>query len=764
MKFRNIFKLFMGLFIGSALLISCADDFTEYDLLEAQFRLQQERDSINIKRLNEAGQLVKFQLTVVDLDGTPVKGLEVKMAAASDGGKADLNSLETNDNGTVFFDKVVVGGNTLTISGTNITQATLLANFGRITEGVHYRTINGAVIPTPVTHNAVVTVISKNAATATVTGKVTIETDLTNQSAEVPQGVTLRADFSSGLVRSHDSNNNFTINYFGPNTGSNNNMGIAQVNQTTGEYTMSVPANISFNMVVPTVTADQKIAVKSVESKSLDVPEYRMIPTNFGPGLSYSNIIPIVPGARFVFPDAVGGGKGLSLTGWTRVPRDVNNTIYNIPANYTNRSADDGLIFQFQNVGANYLESPKVTITDPTGEKMYAAAFIRMAIKNLALDNAGSGFATNTWVPFHLLEDRISWDGTKEVTTDNQIRDTYVFYVRTNTLGAITMDSVSKALNQAIANNDYWFNQTNPRLIGSNVRNLRLQSAAGEPLASTAVIKITGATSRIEHFHYRGNKVSNPTFTFTGGGAGATQAVINVFGFATQWSFTLNNATVTENYASLPDIRYKFEQATVNPMHSLSNEVQRMSIDGAVISNFQNINNWVKIDAGKVVFQYSNESVRTQYYSVSQPVADIVEPVPGVTPKLFAQVNTEGRITGAIISLAPYNVAGTIQSFAGTGYFLSPTVTIVPSAAGAPGTGAKVSFTGLLNDDGTYRLTNFGQTSSVINAGTGYLQNLNIQAYKAGVNISGSVPALTPGSVHIRNIEYGTGLRTVVVE
>jgi hypothetical protein len=765
MKIKNFLKVCLSIFVGSALLFSCADDFTEEDLLNAQFDLQQKRDSINIARLNEAGKLVKFNLTVVDLDGTPVQGLSVRMAAAGAGGDADLQTLTTDQQGNVFFDRVVVGGNTVTVTGTNITQATLLANFGRITNGVHYTTINSAVIPTPVTHNAVITVISKNAATATVTGTVAIETDLTNETREVPQGVTLMADFTTALVRAHDNINGFSLAYFGPNTGVNNrNLGVAEVNTTTGAYTMTVPANIVFAVVVPSITANQRIAVKTVEELHLDVPEYRQIPTNFGPGLGTS-AIPNVPGARFVFPEAAGGGKGLGLTGWSRVPRNVNvSNINTVATTWTNRSENDGLVFQFTSVGANYTQSPKVTITDPTGTNRYAAAHIRMAIKNLALDKAGSGFATNTFINFHIIEDRITFDGTKEVKTQHQTRALNVLAIRTNSIGVITADSVAKALNKAIADKDLWFDPTSPQLINANVENVRLQTAVGEAVPSTAVILITGATSRVDHFQYRGLDLTNPTFAFTGGGTGATQAAITVFGFATQWNFTLNNTTVTENYASLPNIRYKWENAAVNPTITTSNQVQRIDADGGVISSNQDINNWVKIVAGKVIFQHTNELVRTQVMSVSQPVADIVEPTPGITPKLFATVNPDGRITGALTSLLPFNVTGTVTDNSGTGYYNSPAVTIVPSAVGAPGAGAVVSYTGALNADGTYRITNLGNANSVVNAGAAYLQNLNIQTSRGTTNISGNVPALAPGAVHVRNIDYGTGLRTVVVD
>ncbi|WP_375580735.1 carboxypeptidase-like regulatory domain-containing protein [Marivirga tractuosa] len=446
MKINNLLKMFMGALVMTFIISSCADDFTEEDLLQAQYDQQQQQqdradsreDSLraqNVAALNEAGELVSLQLTIVDLDGTPVEGASVSLRAAA-GGEADEQTATSAANGTVFFDRVAIGGNTINISGTGVTPATLQADFGSIQQGVHYQIVDGVIVPTPVTESAVITVISSNAVTAEVSGNVTIETDVTNTTPEVPQDIIVRANFTNSLQEQAS----FSLNYFFTNSGNEFNIGEAAVDNTTGDYTLTVPANITFRISVPDISTTQTIAISQENGVALDRPEYRDVEASFGPNSGSDNIRG-VSGAIITFDEPNGGGTGFAIDSWERVPRDLSASV----GSNTTLTNQGNFLYKFTALGSGYTESPVVTITDATADVKYAEAHLDLAINDLTVAEAGVGLGAGSW--FDLVYDEVYDSADNETgTNEGQIWDTFTLYVNANGSGVITQDSVDVAL------------------------------------------------------------------------------------------------------------------------------------------------------------------------------------------------------------------------------------------------------------------------------------------------------------------------------
>jgi len=759
MKINNLLKMFTGALVMTFIISSCADDFTEEDLLQAQYDLAQQQqdradarqDSIdnaerqaNVDALNQAGELVSLQLTIVDLDGTPVDGADVSLRAAA-GGEADEQTATSTANGTVFFDRVAIGGNTVNISGAGITPATLQADFGSIQRGVHYEIINGSIIPTPVTESAVITVISSNAATATVSGNVTIETDVTNTESEFPSDVIVKANFNNSLQEQAS----FSLNYFFTNSGNEFNIGEAAVDATTGNYTLTVPANITFQIRVPDITTTQTIAISQENGVQLDRPEYRDVEAAFGPN-SGSDFIRGVDGAIIMFDEPNGGGTGFTLDSWAKVPRDIGSSV----GNNTTLTDNGSYLYKFTDLGSGYTESPEVAVDDPTADVTYAEAHIEFAImeEGLTVSEAGAGLGAGSW--FDLRYDEKYDSADNEVgTNEGQLWDSFTLYVNANGSGEIVQDSVNAAIEEAIESEDQYFDQDDLDALNDYATNIRLVSQGG---TTQAVLDLTAAKSRVVAMAFNGENFTEPSFTFSGGG-GASQANLTISDFETKWTFALNNENITA-YSSVPGIFFEFTSASLTPTNFQSSTLDILDLDG----NFDftdGITDRLEVNTnGEVVYQDALEDNRTNFFSATMPNPVITNPQGGVAPTADVNINTNGEVTG----INDTNNEGTADNFSNTGYNSRIAAEIMPAADGAPGSGAMIELTGgSFNGDGTYRWNGGFQIKE---GGSGYLQDLNQQNLGTGQQgffmSSGSIFSnrnLDEGQTLRLDINYGTG-------
>ncbi|ELR68439.1 hypothetical protein C900_00360 [Fulvivirga imtechensis AK7] len=740
---KNLLFALFGVFIFLG--TSCNDDFSEEDLLKLQVQLAEEADSLNAQRqlraLNEAGELLSFSITIQSDNSQPVEGATVTLLSHLKGETLEVTS---DANGVANFPQVPVGGATVSLAKAGFIGSTLNIDFGTLEYGRNYTIIDGNVVPTPVNTSAVVAMFSTDAAqgsTATISGKVTIETDVTNSTSEVPQGIQIKANFDDYAVIS--TAGGITVTQYTVN--GNTAFGVADVDNTTGEYTMVVPATaggLYVNLLVPNITATQRIAVNGVNGESLAVPEYIEIETFYGPSYQYGyeTTIPNVAGAYAQFPTPPSAGRGLSLT-FERIGESLNNEFdWDIYDNVTSKYDAGGVIYQVTSFGNGYTSSPSVTITDATGTGAYAEAYIHFAIDGLTISDAGSGFAANSTITFDLFYDEVLPDGT---TNDDVYKSGGILQVETDGSGAITQAAVNTALAEAISNEDVYFDSQSPQVIFDRVGAIKLISQTG---TTNAILDVTSTSfGQVYEFDLvdGGDNYTNPSISFSGGGA-TSQAVMNVLAFETAWTIQLDNSGNTSDYTMLPEaVLYEYTPANNGASSQLSDLSYKMPSVGAMV--FDNFMDFLDVSAGDVIFEDQTATYRTFYQSAVEP-RPIVEEINVEPAYALVNIGSEGQVT----SLYSINT--------GDGYDQKFDVTIM-TIDGAPGSGAAIDLYGFTSASSASEVS-WNGNYLITDGGSGYLQNLNMDNY-VPYSTNGTSVNVKTGETYVRNINYGTGDRQV---
>lgn len=758
---NKLLHFILAAFAASTIITACNDDFSEEDLLRMQQDMANEQNDAsrqkNLEALNEAGELLSFQLQLVNTDGAAVEGLSVELRTI-DGGTSTAQTVTTGANGIAFFEGVVVGGNNINISGSGIVPVTLQADFGNLQEGVHYQIINDAngttILPKAVTESAIVTVLGAASSTATVEGIVNIETDLTNSTPEVPQDLTLKADFNGNLVNGAET---FGLSYFFGLNDETNTIGTATVDNATGEYSMTVPAGIEFNIVVPNIEASQRLAAGGMDDNDFEVPAYFDTEAFFGSDYNGQvSDIPVVPGARIVFNDPPAAtGAGFTLSNFNRVVRDASTS--HIFEDDGLDDEDDGIYTKFSSVGSGFTESPTVTVTDATGEDIFTQTWVEYAFTGFTVTNAGSGLPDDS-ISFNLVIDRVLSDFTDTADDTTTLLDqtwvSGVLRVAVGDDGDIDQADVNEAITNAIADRENWFDPEFLNDINTRAFNIRLISDEGA--TTEAILSLSSATSRLTRFVFEGDKLTNPTFAISGGGANANLPTIET-NFASYWSFDLDNSGI-EAYSAMPeDIGYSytdynsngdiftdfdedvlvFDEVTVND--EFSNDID----DGNLI-NFLGLD-----DNGQVVSEVRSHIYITDRWSYTMPTAIVASPLEAIP---YIGVITPDEIEdGSVMDI--------IIDEDGEGYTLTSgfSAEILPGAEGAPGTGASIELldVSLSNDGNDF----FWDGDIFLTGGTGFLPNLNVESSSSGADGDLTEITLQEGETFRFDIEYGTGYR-----
>lgn len=738
---KKLLFILIGAFSMGSIITSCNDDFSEEDLLKLQVELNDAEAVKALAALNAAGELVSFQIKVVDTNGAGVEALDVTMVAAAEGGVADNQTLVTDASGLVFFDRVAIGGNTISISGTNIMDALLSVDFGDLSENKHYKIINGVIVPTPVTENSIITVISTDVATATVSGNVQIETDVTNTTTEVPQNVTLIADFDDGLVETAS----VAVNYFFA-TADVVTIGSATVDNTTGDYTMSVPAGINFNLLIPDVQFTQRIAVNEVNDIVLAQPEYRDIITNFGNSYNTDFNTPDVVGARVVFEAPGTPGDGFTLGSFARVGRSIQNFLLDSGSDPITEPLEDvaDIVTQFTSLGSGYSFSPTVTITDASGADATAEARIEYLVNSLTVSTPGTGYANNTDynVQIHYFDDE------DVPVTHNHIN----LLVTSSATGTITQTEINAGITAANLADNTGFG-TNYAEINEGSTSMAVVFPAGGAGDGVGAVSINGRIHVLDMLTFGTNYVS-PAFAFTGGGS-TSQAVLNVMQFGTQWTLDVDNSGVTTPYPLLP--------SSIEIEHFEVDDDNRSIAQTSTIENAETFIDGTFTDlltvdgAGNVQWVDQTATYQTTILAHEAPRAIITRNEANIAQATM-DANDIDLIDGSISSIDDI-------SDAGSGYTDRFTITIEPSAVGAPGSGVIVELR-----DGDFLVTgeyDWDEDFDILNEGSGFLRNLNQVGGDRNFEVNGSTGttayenrALDVGETYIINIDYGTGVRS----
>ena len=762
MKIRNYIYYTFSILIAIAAITACQDKFDEADFLkqqqEAALALQQaeakadsteaalqhqyEMEYLNqvlanglaadeaeraaqLAALNQAGLLLSYTL-VVQEDGVAVPGVDVSITNSGSGGTVTA----TTDAGgaAIFTNGVVVGSNSVTISKTNYMTASFVVDFGVPST----TTISGLIIPILRTETSIVPIYSiAGTSTAIIKGKVTIETDLTNDAKEVPQDIEIQAVFDlnpNGIINGNGSSiTGYTVDF--------GNLGIGSVDNTTGEYSIEVPAGVNgqlITLLIPNIETTQRIAVDRLNGEDI-ASEYRDVPTLFGFDYQAAyDAIGLVAGAYAEFPAPPAPGRGFTFGNFQRVGRPlVFNLDWDITDPVTSPYEPGGdIVYQVTDFGSDYIASPDVAITDPTGSDATAEAHIHFAVDGLTFDATAGGYANNEIVIFNLWYDS---DGDDVIDTDLG----FILNITADGTGDITQIEIDVALADAITNGDTYFDPQDPQSVANHVDKFVLTDGA-----AITTIDVT-STSFGELYGMGmiafGDDYTNPKFTFTGGG-GTTQAVMNILQIGTYWTFEVDNAGNTADYSKLPsNIDFEMTEAENNlPTTFIGNGFMRISSTG-VETAVADIIDALTTQNGDINFTDQTATYRTDDYSAIEPMVIVDEIDADIT---IAEVNIDAN--GQITNLFDID--------SGEGYNNRYEVTIM-TITGAPGSGAAIQLTSFVTQSSGEVIWN--GTYITTDGGSGYLQNLNVDGFE---NFTGNtILFVEGGKEYVNDIKYGTG-------
>ncbi len=337
MKKRTIYSwmLCLSLLGSSVTLTSCRDEFTEEEVLKEQ-------------------QTIDLAITVSDKYET--KGLAGATVSFFQNGQEMKQT--TNDAGVANFADVKIGSDliiTISKEGFATTKQTISTNVetyrqSQVSETVDMYALDGA-------------------GTAIIRGKAEIETDVTNDKAEmVPAGTTVEAYYKL--------NDHSEISVKG------------QVD-ANGMYSLKVPATkdgMNYKLRFPALELDQKIAKNADQGEKKSFPE----------------VLPAIENIKTLFTTS---GTGLSVPSVGAVyalatPNDTSSTVTKRPAKIWVNVDDNGKVasISFVDRGAGYTGTVTLDIKSVSGVGSDAIVKVQSAFGELTntitYENRGSGYPT----------------------------------------------------------------------------------------------------------------------------------------------------------------------------------------------------------------------------------------------------------------------------------------------------------------------------------------------------------------------------------
>jgi|GEM_PF-3216425 len=761
---KKLFSIITVITLIAIVIVACKDNFNESDFLKLQSSLktQQDTSKLNqqIKALNDAGKLLSLTIQVVD-DRNPLAGVDVTISNNVTSGTVKVT---TDANGNAVFPNVTVGVNTVILSKTGYAPATAVLDFGSVAANTYYTTTTGAngvtnIVPLPQSRSAILPLYTNGGAGsfATVTGKVTIENDLTTPTLEVPQNLTILANLNNLAVNTSTATGtgltivSYTFNQAGLGTGA--------VDKTTGVFTMKVPATavgLAINLIVPNITGTKKMAVNGINGVAFAVPQYFDVPTVWGPtATGLLTNIPAIPGAMAVFanPPAVGSGLDkayiFSATGYARNLQFSNQSFTSQSTTFTTGNAT----YQFDRGTGNFSSSPIVTLSGGGATTQgVLKTTLSGVFSNFSSIVAGTGYTGNITLTFQYT------NGAGAIV---KIAD----YIFANVTGSLplttTIDPTSPNYNLigTTAYGSTTFNGDNTAnfTTATDVQSFSVvSSGTGGTTSAGATPVFSSQVAGIFVTNQGAGYTSAPTISaFTGGGSPAAQPVLKLLDFGFQWPFTFDNTKITSAYSVLPQniqlnvassaafpISNTFSTSVTDQNGATNTLLGALTISGTTIT--------LNDPSGGVL------ALRTTLYSATAPSVVITDITPSVA-----------KMTTLTISGPTASPAGAITAVggitAGVGYNTIYGVTIQPTVAGAPGSGATVLLTGFTH--GTNGAQTWGGAATITNQGSGYLQNLNIPVGGAAFAITQSNPlTVQTGQTYTVNIDYGTGTHQIKVQ
>jgi hypothetical protein len=755
------------------MVVSCKDDFNDEQFLQKQLDArkaqidsanslaERERlaaDSLNeesikdfIESLNQAGELLSLAIMVRE-NNTPLAGVTVTLTTASpiiiSSGRSEvMQSALTDTDGRAVFDKVTIGSGALKISKTGYLSATATVDFGKpeapisvsVIDPITKNEIKKFLPPAKRFEEAILPIYSSSpgvGSTATITGRVTIENDVTNLTSEIPVGTIIKASFT-GLVTSPLKSfiSDFAFE-------DNSSIGTATVS-TDGTYSMTVPATaagVPVDLIVPNIEGTSRMAVNSYDDGSgqavalTNGPEYKDVPTSWGPDAptAFGNIIPNVAGAKLVFPIPPPAGSGLSFD-YGAVPSGIGTG--NITSSETQQVG--GTFYRIISRGTYANGSnPVVTVTG-NGQGATAIAIMRTSVSTVSVTNPGAGYLPGTFLILNIV--RVRQDNSEEVIGNVSI--------------AVTQGGTLPALiNLSPFQNSPGFNN-NPVSLATDTKLLKMTVTKDNPNDPGNGAAVSGVfQTELQHLFVSngGNGyTSPPTFTFTGGGlanGSVNHASVQVVSFPTHWFIAPNNTNASD-YAIMPSFVINYPPSPLATIPSETN-IEAWSLSG-LLETTTPLMERLSLSFGDVVKREPNRTLRTIGKSSSPPTINVIAEIPSQARRTLTEDHISAQ--GSIESLPNGN--------SGNGYNSPVTVSVQPTIAGAPGSGATISLTNNYNVvTGEYTWTG---AYLITNPGSGYLRNLNRKSSQSPV--FPTTILAQPRKTYTVDISYGTGNRKVNV-
>ncbi|HAP58433.1 MAG TPA: hypothetical protein DCR93_02585 [Cytophagales bacterium] len=697
----------------------------------------------------DASQYISF-IAVIEDNGEPLEGATVTLTTVSvdtaggggtdstGGGAGEIISLTaTSDaDGRAVFAAVQPGGHIMEVAAEGYYSVRAVADFDFI-EGYNYTIADGFLVPTAVVESAILplfpTAAASGANTATIEGKLTIETDVTNLTPEVLANTVVTADLSSltAIVSDGLAVRGYSINEgqgFGSTT-----------TDANGDYSMVVPASENgtyISLYFPEVETDQVVIANGRGTTVFDEPQAITVNTSFGPNITRDSNIPTNSGIKAIFPNPPTGGEGFTVNNLTKAGRAFPSS--DIFEWYTSPFTTSNVSYEFS-LGEGYETSPVVNITDPTGEGADIRAYINVGVAGFDMTEPDSGYFSNSNYNLYLYIDYLSGDD----TLTSNLR---TINISSDNNGVIGQDQVDAAIESAVNNFTTYF-ANNPRDWNAQIIDMYFEvynwsTAEFNTLAGT--INNEGSVHTYDIFS-TGENYTNPTITLTGGGA-STAATLSVASFGTRWTFGLNNSGITGTYVISPDILWEYEAITSSA--NFTDYATTYDVYDPNTGTTGNFDVLTYVNNGSVTFD-GEESLQTAFFSFEEPTFFVINENP--TPaSAVPQLDSDGSLDFlAIVS-------------SGNGYNERFSVIIEPLLSTMGGSGAEITlFGGFQSGDeyqwqGEYLISNAGSGYQVYaNQALEYLGNTG-QSWTSNGSVNFYISA---GETVVRDIDYGTGNR-----
>lgn len=792
MILKNL-KLFgLLIIVASATILACKDDFSEEDFLKLQneqAKEKEKRDSAYLAAMskeqaeswiaaqNEAGDLMSVTVLVRE-DNTPVAGVSVSLASGAVTNEAgrtqDIVTVVTDASGRAVFERVTIGDNVISLSKTNYVSASARVDFGNappptpITTSVNGTSVTRYIAPPKRFENFSLPLYSQSANegnTAVIQGTFSIQNDLTNDPNipdPIPAGLVVAADLSSALLAEGDITSSCGCVQDYRFSGAAGSLGVAAINPATGAFSMRVPATadgMNVGLIYPTVVGTQRIAVRRLNNVDI-TPEFRQVPVRWEPSTTATGNIPVIPGARAVFSyngsaTPAPAGRGFTITNFTPVARPLDVGVVSATGNTTHGNTT----YRINSRALDYTAAPSVTITGGGGSGATAESFLRILTRSINITNGGSGYAAGDhFIQFY--------------TTDrNGVVQQYAVTGNFATAGG----SLPTGVRALPAGDGFAPNSpltTANQIQGFGYRVIRVSTGlpAQPTTPATIVVDDVSELGGIQIINGGLGYTSAPTITLEGGGLSANQqASVTVPAFRTQFDFNLPTGVATTPYRVLPaGIRFTYPTNTVDgQVVENPGLVDMINPVGVVAENAASIIAHITTDGTNIIPRNTAHTFRTDRAWTSAPQVSVEDR----TIRAAAVNLSVDAVTGAVTFVNPNPVApdpaevatidmlipSTANTVTGEGYD-GISVEVVPTIAGAPGSGAVFSL--VTTQDVDTKVVSWDGTTTRLVPGSSYLSNLNrtsaAQDYSTG-NVT-SINVQT-GRVYNLTINAGTGVR-----